>query len=80
MITEFRVIGLVIVPTNPLLRHPGSASGFEYIEGPAFKRLWDKPTWILLSENLIVKVWKFLDIREARHLGPRVESQAGGSF
>jgi hypothetical protein len=80
VVTELRVIGLVIVPTNPLLRHPGGASGLEYIERPAFKRLGDKSTGILFPKNLIIKVWKFLDIREARHLPPRVESQAGGSF
>ena len=60
MVTELRIVRLVVLPPDTLLGHAGRPARFKNIIGLALVGLRDEPGRVLLTQDLIVKVRELL--------------------
>ncbi len=69
---KLSVVGLVVFPTDPLLRHACGSTRFKDIVGSTLVGLWNKLSRILFSQDFIIKIIKVKHIRKGLHLLARI--------
>ena len=71
LVAEFRVIDLVVVPSDALLGHAGGAAGLENVEGLALELGRDPDLGLQVAQRFI------LEVRELQHVFEACDLLAG---
>ena len=71
------VVGLVIIPADPLFGHAGGAAGLKDIVGSASKCPRDEKGRIFLAQNLVIEGRELGKVREAGDVLDWIEAERG---